>query len=378
MLLGMRTESRLSILFQDATGTATKESQNVKPTQQIHVKGTTPLISPRDLLEQIPMTEAANRTVVQGRDELIRVLSGEDPRVLAVVGPCSIHDEKAALEYAEKLQRLSEKVKSTLLIIMRVYFEKPRTIIGWKGLINDPGLDGSFDIETGLRRARNLLLRIGEMGLPAATEMLEPITPQYVADLVTWAAIGARTTESQTHRQMASGLSMPVGYKNGTDGNLEIAIQAMQAAQHAHSFLGIDQDGRTCVIHTTGNPYGHVILRGGRSGPNYDAANVKSAADALIAAKLPPYLMVDCSHANSDKDYTKQATVWRDAVAQRAAGNRYIAGLMLESHLFPGNQKLTADLAKLQYGVSITDGCISWEQTEELMLDAHKELSKVI
>jgi 3-deoxy-7-phosphoheptulonate synthase len=378
MLLGMRTESRLSILFQDVTGTATKEFQNVKPTQQIHVKGTTPLISPRDLLEQIPMTEAANRTVVQGRDELIRVLSGEDPRVLAVVGPCSIHDEKAALEYAEKLQRLSEKVKSTLLIIMRVYFEKPRTIIGWKGLINDPGLDGSFDIETGLRRARNLLLRIGEMGLPAATEMLEPITPQYVADLVTWAAIGARTTESQTHRQMASGLSMPVGYKNGTDGNLEIAIQAMQAAQHAHSFLGIDQDGRTCVIHTTGNPYGHVILRGGRSGPNYDAANVKSAADALIAAKLPPYLMIDCSHANSDKDYTKQATVWRDAVAQRAAGNRYIAGLMLESHLFPGNQKLTADLAKLQYGVSITDGCISWDQTEELMLDAHQELCKVI
>ncbi|MDB5389187.1 MAG: phospho-2-dehydro-3-deoxyheptonate aldolase [Planctomycetaceae bacterium] len=350
----------------------------MKPTQQIHVKGTTPLISPRDLLEQIPMSEAANRTVVQGRDELIRVLSGEDPRVLAVVGPCSIHDEVAALEYAEKLQRVSEQVKSTMLIIMRVYFEKPRTIVGWKGLINDPGLDGSFDIETGLRRARQLLLRIGEMGLPSATEMLEPITPQYVADLVTWAAIGARTTESQTHRQMASGLSMPVGYKNGTDGNLEIAIQAMQAARHAHSFLGIDQDGRTCVIHTTGNPYGHVILRGGRSGPNYDSANVKSAADALIAAKLPPYLMIDCSHANSDKDYTKQATVWRDAVAQRAAGNRYIAGLMLESNLFAGNQKLTADLSQLQYGISITDGCIGWEQTEELLRDAHTALEKAL
>jgi 3-deoxy-7-phosphoheptulonate synthase len=357
---------------------ATKEFQNVTPTQQIHVKGTSPLISPRDLLSQIPMSEAANRTVVQGREELIRILSGEDPRILAVVGPCSIHDEKAALEYAEKLVGVAKQVRSTMLMVMRVYFEKPRTVVGWKGLINDPGLDGSFDIGNGLRRARQLLLKIGEMGMPAATEMLEPITPQYVADLVTWAAIGARTTESQTHRQMASGLSMPVGYKNGTDGNLEIAIQAMQAARHAHSFLGIDQDGRTCVIHTTGNPYGHVILRGGRNGPNYDAANVKSAAESLIATKLPPYLMIDCSHANSDKDYTKQATVWADAVAQRASGNRYIAGLMLESNLLPGNQKLTADLSQLKYGVSITDGCIGWEQTEKLLLDAHAVLEKAL
>ena len=332
------------------------------------------MISPRDLLQQIPMSVAANKTVVQGRDELIRVLSGQDPRLLAVVGPCSIHDEKAALEYAEKLQAVSEQIKSTTLVIMRVYFEKPRTVMGWKGLINDPGLDGSFEIETGLRRARNLLLKINEMGMPAATEMLEPITPQYVADLVTWAAIGARTTESQTHRQMASGLSMPVGYKNGTDGNLEIAIQAMQAAQSPHSFLGIDTDGRTCVIHTTGNPYGHLILRGGRSGPNYDAQNVKAAADALSAAKLPPFLMVDCSHANSDKDYTKQAAVWRDAVAQRAAGNKHIVGLMLESNLVAGSQKLTADLSQLKYGISITDGCIGWEQTEELLRDAHAAL----
>ena len=333
------------------------------------------MISPRDLLQQIPMSAAANKTVVDGRAELIRVLAGEDPRLLAVVGPCSIHDEHAALEYAEKLQAVSEKIKSTTLVIMRVYFEKPRTVMGWKGLINDPGLDGSFEIETGLRRARDLLLKINEMGMPAATEMLEPITPQYVADLVTWAAIGARTTESQTHRQMASGLSMPVGYKNGTDGNLEIAIQAMQAARNPHSFLGIDTDGRTCVIHTKGNPYGHLILRGGRSGPNYDAQNVKAAADALSAAGLPPYLMVDCSHANSDKDYTKQSSVWRDAVAQRAAGNRHIVGLMLESNLFPGNQKLTSDLTQLKYGVSITDGCIGWEQSEELLLDAHRSLS---
>ncbi len=334
------------------------------------------MISPRDLLQQIPMSVAANRTVVQGRAELIRVLSGEDPRLLAVVGPCSIHDEQAALEYAQKLQAVSEQIKSTTLVIMRVYFEKPRTVMGWKGLINDPGLDGSFDIEKGLRRARELLLKINEMGLPAATEMLEPITPQYAADLVTWAAIGARTTESQTHRQMASGLSMPVGYKNGTDGNLEIAIQAMQAAQSPHSFLGIDTDGRTCVIHTTGNPYGHLILRGGRSGPNYDAQNVKAAADALSAAKLPPYLMVDCSHANSDKDYTKQAAVWRDAVAQRAAGNRHIVGLMLESNLLAGSQKLTADLSQLKYGISITDGCIGWEQTEELLLAADADLKR--
>lgn len=348
----------------------------MQPTQQIHIRGTTPLISPRDLLQQIPMSEAANRTVVQGRAELIRVLAGEDPRMLAVVGPCSIHDEHAALEYAQKLQTVAEEIKSTTLVIMRVYFEKPRTVMGWKGLINDPGLDGSFDIETGLRRARNLLLKINELGMPAATEMLEPITPQYVADLVTWAAIGARTTESQTHRQMASGLSMPVGYKNGTDGNLEIAIQAMQAAQSPHSFLGIDTDGRTCVIHTTGNPYGHLILRGGRSGPNYDAQNVKAAADALTAAKLPPYLMVDCSHANSDKDYTKQAAVWCDAVAQRAAGNRHIVGLMLESNLVAGSQKLTKDLSQLKYGISITDGCIGWEQTEELLRDAHAKLKQ--
>ncbi len=334
------------------------------------------MISPRDLLQQIPMSVAANKTVVNGRDELVKVLAGEDPRLLAVVGPCSIHDEKAALEYAEKLQAVSEQIKSTTLVIMRVYFEKPRTVMGWKGLINDPGLDGSFDIETGLRRARELLLKINEMGMPAATEMLEPITPQYVADLVTWAAIGARTTESQTHRQMASGLSMPVGYKNGTDGNLEIAIQAMQAARSAHSFLGIDMDGRTCVIHTTGNPYGHLILRGGRSGPNYDAQNVKAAADALSAAKLPPYLMVDCSHANSDKDYTKQAAVWRDAVAQRAAGNKHIVGLMLESNLVAGSQKLTSDLSQLKYGISITDGCIGWEQTEELLRDAHAALKR--
>lgn len=346
----------------------------MEQTQQIRIRGTVPLIPPSDLHQQIPMTEKANQTVINGRNALVQILEGRDSRLLAIVGPCSIHDEHAALEYARKLKGVADQIESTILVIMRVYFEKPRTVLGWKGLINDPDLDGSFDIQKGLRRARSLLLSINEMGMPAATEMLEPITPQFVADLVTWAAIGARTTESQTHRQMASGLSMPVGFKNGTDGNLEIAVQAMQAARHAHSFLGIDPDGRTCVVHTTGNPYGHLILRGGRNGPNYDAQSVKLACDGLAAAGLPSHLMIDCSHANSDKDYTKQAFVWRDAVAQRAAGNHKIVGLMLESNLMPGNQKLTSDLSQLKYGISITDGCIGWEQTEELLLNAHATL----
>jgi len=324
------------------------------------------------------MTPRANQTVVEGREALRRILRGEDPRLIVVVGPCSIHDESAALEYAERLTKLATDVRNTLHVVMRVYFEKPRTIVGWKGLINDPLLDGSFDIAEGLHRARKLLLNIAEMGLPAATEMLEPITPQYVADLVSWASIGARTTESQTHRQMASGLSMPVGYKNATDGNLEIAIHAMQAARHPHSFLGIDYDGRTCIINTSGNPWGHLILRGGRSGPNYDAESVKCAAETLAAAGVSSSLMIDCSHANSEKDYTKQARVWEDAVEQRAAGTKEIIGLMLESNLFEGNQKLTSDLSQLRYGVSITDACIGWEQTEELLRSADKKLAKSI
>jgi len=343
-------------------------------THDIHIRGTTPLVSPRELLSELPMSEAARKTVLTSRAELIRNLAGDDPRVLVVVGPCSIHDADAALEYANRLHKLSQQVKETQLVVMRVYFEKPRTVMGWKGLINDPFLNGTFDIATGLKTARKLLLQIAEMGLAAGTEMLEPITPQYVADLVTWAAIGARTTESQTHRQMASGLSMPVGYKNGTDGSLEIAIQAMQAARHPHSFLGIDMDGRTCVMHTTGNPYGHMILRGGRNGPNYSAENVRTASEQLAKEGLSPHLMVDCSHANSDKDYTRQAVVWRDAIAQRAAGNRHLCGLMLESNLHEGNQKLATDLSQLRYGVSITDGCIGWKQTEELLLAAHETL----
>lgn len=332
------------------------------------------LTSPNELKARLPMTERANQTVVAGRQGLYEILKGVDQRLIVVVGPCSIHDEHAALDYAERLLRLAARVRESMHVVMRVYFEKPRTIIGWKGLINDPALDGTFDIATGLERARKLLLAVAEMGVYAATEMLEPITPQYVADLVSWASIGARTTESQTHRQMASGLSMPVGYKNGTDGNLEIAVQAMQAARHPHSFLGIDSEGRTCIVNTTGNPWGHLILRGGRSGPNYDADSVRTASQTLTTAGLPSGVMIDCSHANSEKDYTRQALVWRDAIEQRAAGGSPIVGLMLESNLHEGNQKLTADLSQLKYGVSITDGCIGWNQTEELLLSAHDAL----
>jgi 3-deoxy-7-phosphoheptulonate synthase len=257
---------------------------------------------------------------------------------------------------------------------MRVYFEKPRTVVGWKGLINDPHLNDTFDIGTGLRTARRILLEVANMGLPAATELLEPITPQYIGDLIVLTAIGARTTESPTHRQMASGLSMPVGFKNGTDGSLQVALDAMQAARHPHSFLGIDADGKTCIVNTKGNPWGFLILRGGRAGSNYDPASVAEATERLLKAKLPPRLMVDCSHANSDKDYTRQRQVWQSCLEQRIAGNDNIIGLMLESNLFPGNQPLPPDPSQLKYGVSITDGCIGWDETEELILSAYEQL----
>ncbi len=348
----------------------------MQPTYDINVRSTVELISPEQIQAEFPMTEEATRTVVAGREVVRNVLRGADSRFLAIVGPCSIHDEKAALEYAERLATLGREIQDHVYVVMRVYFEKPRTTVGWKGLINDPNLDGTFDIASGLRRARKLLLQVNELGLPAATEMLDPITPQYVADLVTWASIGARTTESQTHRQMASGLSMPVGYKNATDGNLQIAIDAMQAAKHAHSFLGIDVRGRTCIINTKGNPWGHLILRGGRSGPNYSAPNLAAAAENLAAAKLPVNIMVDCSHANSDKDHRRQELVWNDVLQQRVAGNRNIIGMMLESNLFDGAQKLTSDLSQLRYGISITDACTGWDETRELLLRAHAALAE--
>ena len=347
------------------------------PLQYVNIRDTVPLISPRYLKLEEEISDAAVRTVVESREVVKRIIAGEDSRLIAVVGPCSIHDHSAALEYAARLKRLADQVRDQILLVMRVYFEKPRTVVGWKGLINDPHLDDSFDIATGIRTARRILLEVANMGLPAATELLEPITPQYIADLIVVTAIGARTTESPTHRQMASGLSMPVGYKNGTDGNLQTALDAMNAAREPHSFLGIDNDGKTSIVTTKGNPWGFLIVRGGRSGPNYDPASLADAAERLQAAKLSPRLMVDCSHANSNKDYTKQRLVWQSCIEQRTDGNENLIGLMLESNLFPGNQPLPSDPSKLRYGVSITDGCIGWEETEELVLSAYEQLAGI-
>jgi len=348
----------------------------MQPTRDLNVHRTVELVSPQELLDEMPCSEVANCTVVEGRTLVRKIIAGTDPRVLAVVGPCSIHDEGAAIEYAQRLRELATQVEDTLQLVMRVYFEKPRTTIGWKGLINDPYLNGTFDIGAGLRMARKILLEIAEIGMPAATEMLEPITPQYVADLVTWAAIGARTTESQTHRQMASGLSMPVGFKNATDGNLQIAIDAMLSSQNEHSFLGIDIRGRTCVVQTKGNPWGHLILRGGRMGPNYDAESLRTAVEALEKHKLCSQVMVDCSHANSEKDHRRQEIVWNDVIQQRVAGNRNIFGLMVESNLSEGAQKLPDDLSTLKYGVSITDACTGWDCTRDMILRAHEQLKR--
>lgn len=351
------------------------DSMSNQPLQDIHVRETVPLVSPRYLKQEETISDLAIKTVIQTREGIKRILSGEDPRLIVVVGPCSIHDQVSALEYARRLKSVAAKVSDKILVIMRVYFEKPRTTVGWKGLINDPHLNDTFDIGTGLRIGRRILLEIAGMGLPAATELLEPITPQYIADLIALTAIGARTTESPTHRQMASGLSMPVGFKNGTDGSLQVAIDAMVAAKSQHSFLGIDNDGQTCIVNTMGNPYGFLILRGGRSGPNYNAESLEESFLKLTSSKLSPRIMVDCSHANSNKDYRLQHVCWDSCIEQRLAGNRNIVGLMLESNLFPGSQSLTSNVKDLKYGISITDGCIGWEETEQLILSAHEKLT---
>ena len=330
---------------------------------------------PARLAALLPLDEAATRTVVEGRQAVERVLAGEDSRLMAIVGPCSIHDLDAARDYAARLLKLAERVNDRLFVVMRVYFEKPRTTVGWKGLINDPHLDDTFDVATGLRLARGLLIEIARMGLPTATEFLEPITPQYIADTIVLGAIGARTTESPTHRQMASGLSMPVGFKNSTDGSLQAAVDAMQSSRASHSFLGIDNDGGTCVVTTTGNPWGVLMLRGGRSGSNYSPEILHEARAKLEAAGLPACVIVDCSHANSGKDHRRQSIVWRDVLSQRVAGDRSIVGMMLESNIHPGSQPVKSDRSQLQYGVSVTDGCIGWEETEELILEAHTRLA---
>lgn len=345
-------------------------------TEDLRVKGYFPLIVPRVLKKEIPLSEEASNTVSNARKTIENILLRKDKRLLAIVGPCSIHDEKSALEYAGLLNELRKKVEKTFCIVMRVYFEKPRTSIGWKGCINDPGMDGTCDMVEGLRKARNLLLKIAEMGLPAGTEMLDPITPQYLSDLVSWGAIGARTTESQTHRELASGLSMPVGFKNSTDGNLSPAINAILAARTPQSFLGIDPDGEPSVVRTSGNAWGHLILRGGKR-PNYDHVSVEIARLSLIKNNLPEVMIVDCSHANSMHKFQGQSVVWKNVVDQYVAGTRSLIGMMLESNIHEGNQKFSTDMSALRYGVSITDECISWETTESLLLSAHERLLKV-
>ena len=345
-------------------------------TRDVHIESTEPLITPIDLVNKLPITPQIERTVISGRDQVRSILNGQDKRLMMIVGPCSIHNEEAALEYAQRLVDFSKKLSDRLLILMRVYFEKPRTTIGWKGYIYDPHLDGTLDIETGLHRARALLLKIGEIGMYAGTEFLDPVVPQYLAGLVAWSTIGARTTESQIHRQMASGLSMPVGFKNGTDGNAQIAVDAMVSARSPHGFLGLDHQGRTALIRTTGNPDGHIVLRGGNSGPNFGAVTIDQAQKQLKAAGVRSQLLVDCSHGNSSKDHTKQAKAFKDVVEQRVEGNTDIIGCMVESNLAPGKQDLGDDPSQLNYGVSITDACIGWEETKELLTWTHAKVGK--
>lgn len=336
------------------------------------------LPTPEEVKQALPMSARAEETVLQGREVLRNILDRKDPRLFIVVGPCSIHDPEAAMDYARRLKELADKVRDTLYLVMRVYFEKPRTTVGWKGLINDPNMDDSFHIEKGLYTARKLLLDITGLGLPTASEALDPISPQYIGDLISWNAIGARTTESQTHREMASGLSTPVGFKNGTDGSLEVAINAMHSAAQPHHFLGINQKGQCAVFHTRGNRYGHVVLRGGGGEPNYSAAHIARVEKELEANGLPANITVDCSHANSYKDPANQPVVVRDCVSQILAGNRSITSFMLESNIGWGNQPIPEDLTQLKYGVSVTDACIDWPATEELLLETHDRLTDVV
>ncbi|MEG3592990.1 MAG: 3-deoxy-7-phosphoheptulonate synthase [Pseudomonadota bacterium] len=322
------------------------------------------VITPTELKKELPLPESARELIAKSRQTVKDILDGKDDRLFAVVGPCSIHDTELALTYGKRLKALADQVNETIFIIMRAYFEKPRTTVGWKGLINDPSLNGSFDIETGLRKARKLLIELSEMGLPLATEALDPISPQYLQDTITWTAIGARTTESQTHREMSSGLSSPVGFKNGTDGSLDVAVNAMKSVVSGHSFLGINPQGQVAITKTKGNQYGHVVLRGGGGKPNYDSVNIALCEQALEKAKLPTNIVVDCSHANSNKDHNVQPLVLDDIVHQIKDGNKSICGIMIESNINEGNQSIPDDLSELKYGVSVTDACIGWESTE--------------
>ena len=335
--------------------------------ENVNIKSEQVLITPAQLKLNLPVTPAIREKVQRARSAVKAILRGDDPRLLVVVGPCSIHDADAALDYAKRLAELSREVDDSLLLVMRAYFEKPRTTVGWKGLVNDPHLDDTFEVGEGLAIARQLLLDMADMELPLSTEALDPITPQYLQDLISWTAIGARTTESQKHREMASGLSSAVGFKNGTDGSLTVALNALQSVASPHSFLGINTSGQVAVMHTAGNRDAHLVLRGGSNGPNYDADSIANAEAELIKTGLAPNIMVDCSHANSNKDHNMQPLVARDIAAQIAVGNRSIIGLMIESNIAAGNQPLQSDRDRLEYGVSVTDACIDWATTEQLL-----------
>ncbi|KXZ69595.1 3-deoxy-7-phosphoheptulonate synthase [Acinetobacter venetianus] len=344
----------------------------------VNIKSIQTLITPAELKADLPLSEAASQTVLQGRATVRNILDGNDKRLFVVIGPCSIHDPKAAHEYADRLKELSEKVKDTLYLVMRVYFEKPRTTVGWKGLINDPDMNDSFNIEKGLHIGRGLLIDLNEKGLPCATEALDPNSPQYYQDLISWSAIGARTTESQTHREMSSGLSSPVGFKNGTDGGLTVATNAMQSVKHGHSFLGLNENGQVAIINTKGNPYAHVVLRGGNGKPNYDATSVADAEAALAKAKVSNKIMIDTSHANSNKDPYLQPLVLKNITEQILDGNKSIVGIMVESHLKGGRQDIPENLCDLEYGKSVTDGCIDWDTTEKALLEMHEALKDIL
>lgn len=344
----------------------------------INVSAFDPMPSPEEILAELPLSPNAAQMVVRSREVLRNILDGKDHRLFLVVGPCSIHDPVAGLDYAHRLRALAGEVSETLYLVMRVYFEKPRTTTGWKGYINDPDMDDSFHVDQGMRKAREFLLQLAELGLPAGTEALDPISPQYLGDLISWTAIGARTSESQTHREMSSGLSTPVGFKNGTNGDVGIAVNAILSASRPHSFLGINDQGHTAIVRTRGNRYGHLVLRGGDGRPNYDTVSVQIAEQALAKAGLPANIVVDCSHANSYKKHEWQPLVMSDVVNQVRLGNHSLVGMMIESNIVAGNQAIPENLSQLRYGCSVTDSCIDWDTTERMIRNAAQLLREVL
>ena len=355
--------------------TATHINQQIEATENLNVTGFQPLATPRSMKRELPNTEAAHKTVQAARTAIKNILDGTDPRLLIIIGPCSIHDEAQALEYAGRLLELRHKYADRMEIIMRVYPDKPRTTVGWRGYLNDPGMDGQNDFNLGLYKTRELMLNINGLGMPLATELLDPFVPQYIDDQLSWGAIGARTTESQTHRAMVSGVSAPVGFKNGTGGSVKLAVDAILSARKPHTFLGITDDGQAAVVSTRGNDYGHIILRGGTDGPNYGYEHVQKASEMLTAAGALPALIVDCSHHNSGYLHEQQLDAWHDVIFQRVGGDTRLKGLMVESNLNAGKQSLPADLSQLQYGVSVTDACVGWDTTTKMLAWAYERLA---